>query len=74
MHPLFLRNVVNQTKSELKQAARQAKVTENLGLIAARGALLGFCHLTIQDLTLGFLETELDPLGTREANVDHKTS
>jgi len=41
-----------------------------LPLVALRGALLGFCHLTVEDLTLGFLEADLDPLGTRLINVD----
>ena len=73
MQPLFLKNLVNQTKSDLKNSARTTKASENLGLIALRGALVGFCHLTVQDLTLSFLEQEIDPFGTKAANVDSKT-
>ena len=38
-----------------------------------RGALLGLCHLTVEDFTLSFLEHEMDPLGTKEANVNTQT-
>lgn len=41
-----------------------------LPIVALRGALLGFCHMTMEDLTLGFLEADVDPLGTRLNNVD----
>jgi hypothetical protein len=47
---------------------------DHLGLAAFRGALLGFCHLTIEDSVLNFLEQDIDPLGTKVANVDHQTA
>ena len=68
MHPEFLRSLRNQTKSDIQQVA--LKRLDALGLVALRGAILGFCHLTVEDLCLGFLEQDLDPLGTRVSNVD----
>ena len=68
MHPEFLRSLRNQTKSDIQQVA--LKRFDALGLVTLRGAILGFCHLTVEDLCLGFLEQDLDPLGTRVSNVD----
>ena len=48
-------------------------MTDHLSLIALRGALLGFCHLSVWEMTLCFLENEIDPFGTKAANVDSKT-
>ena len=48
----------------------KTKVTERLGWVAARGSLLGVCHLTVYKAVLDFLEQPLDPFGTKATNVD----
>jgi hypothetical protein len=72
MHLEFVRSIKNQTKSEMQSIV--LKRFDALGLVALRGALLGLCHLTVEDLCLGFLEQDLDPLGTRVSNIDAQTA
>ena len=54
-------------------APRQLKVFENLGWVALRGALLGFCHLTIYSSFLAFVEQPLNPFGMKAINLDETT-
>lgn len=54
MHFEFVRSIKNQTKSDMQSI--MLKRFDALGLVALRGALLGLCHLTVEDLCLEFLE------------------
>ena len=54
----------------MSEKTHKLKFLDNLGWIALRGALLGFSHLTIYNLVMGFLEQESDPFGTSNVNLD----
>ena len=54
----------------VSEKTHKLKFLDNLGWIALRGALLGFSHLTIYNLVMGFLEQESDPFGTSNVNLD----
>ena len=49
------------------------KVFENLGWVALRGAILGFCHLTVFNKFMSFVEQPQNPFGMQAINLDAMT-